>query len=188
MNKFCSQCGSSLQNANIKFCAQCGNSIAQQIDEKAETIIVTPKHPINTKSNNSIITNNINSNTGQSSMNFLTNNRKSEKKEAIEFCMNKFVSNRMVDIWLTIILTLGLAIIFFPILIWLIYRYIKAKKIIANMRVQMSLDQEFFNKVHAAKTINSLVLDFNGTSLEIPHVYFLFSKYSKDKLVSLINN
>jgi hypothetical protein len=110
------------------------------------------------------------------------------KKEAIEFCLNKYSQNRMVDIWLTIILTLGLAILIFPILIWLIYRYVKAKKQIKIIKAQIFNDTIFLTKVHAASTFNSLVIDLDGQSIEIPHVYFLFSKYSKKELVKLINN
>lgn len=110
------------------------------------------------------------------------------KKEAIEFCLNKYVANRMVDIWLTIILTLGLAILIFPILIWLIYRYVKAKNQIKNIKEQIINDPYFSTKVHAASTFNSLVIDLDGQSIEIPHVYFLFSKYSKKELVKIINN
>jgi hypothetical protein len=110
------------------------------------------------------------------------------KTNAVEFCLNKFVSNRMVDIWLAIILTLGLAIIIFPILIWLIYRYIKGKKRIAVLKAQMYNDPSFLNKVYAAETFNSIVIDLNGTSIEIPQLYIWFSKYSKKELVRIINN
>ena len=110
------------------------------------------------------------------------------KKEAVEFCMNKYVTNRMIDIWLTIILTLGLAVIIFPILIWLIYRYIKGKKRIEILKAHMYNDPSFLNKVNAAKTFNSIVVDINGTLLEIPQFYFWLSKYSKKELVDLLNS
>jgi TM2 domain-containing membrane protein YozV len=110
------------------------------------------------------------------------------KREAVEFCMNKYVTNKMTDIWLTIILTLGLALLIFPILIWLIYRYIKEKKRIAILKDQIYNDPSFLDKVHAAETFNSIVVDINGTSLEIPQLYFWLSKYSKKELVELLNN
>lgn len=112
----------------------------------------------------------------------------SNKKEAVEYCMKQYVTNRMVDIWLTIILTLGLAVIIFPILIWVIYRYIKAKKKMENLKDQISNNPNLLIKVHAAETFNSVAVDLNGTSLEIPQLYIWFSKYSKNQLVEILNN
>ena len=94
----------------------------------------------------------------------------------------------MMDIWLTIILTIGLAVIIFPILIWLIYRYIKAKKRMEVLKAQMYNDPSFLSKVYAAKTFNSIAIDINGTSIEIPQLYIWFSKYSKKELVRILNN
>ncbi len=111
-----------------------------------------------------------------------------KKKEAIEFCLNKHVSNKIVDILLTTILTFGLAIIIFPIIIWLIYRYIKAKKEVAILKNQISNDYSFFNKVCAEKTFNSVVLDVNGTFIEIPQLYLWMSNYSKKDLVNILNS
>jgi hypothetical protein len=122
------------------------------------------------------------------SKSFKIENMYSNKKDAVEFCMNKYVTNRMVDIWITIIFTLGLAIIIFPILIWLIYRYVKGKKRIETLKAQMYNDPSFLNKVHATETYNSIVIVINGTSIEIPHLYIWFSKYSKEELVKTLNN
>lgn len=110
------------------------------------------------------------------------------KKEAIEFCFNKFVSNRLLDIWLTIILTLGLAIIIFPILIWLIYRYSKAKKQVAFLISEMHNDPFFVEKIRATETVNSIIIEVHGSYMEIPQVYLWFSKYSKTKLVELLSD
>ncbi len=110
-----------------------------------------------------------------------------EKKEALEFCMDKFIINRMVDIWLTIILTLGLAVLIFPILIWLIYRYINGKKKIEILKAQINSDPHFISIIHAVQTRNSIVVDLNGTSLEIPQLYIWLSKYTKNELVKILN-
>ncbi len=110
------------------------------------------------------------------------------KKAAIEFCISKYVSNRMLDIWLTIILSLGLAILFFPILIWLIYRYFKAKKKMKDLRNQINHDSNLLEKIHVVPTFNSIVVHINGTSIEIPQLYLWFSKYSKKELVRILNN
>ena len=110
------------------------------------------------------------------------------KNEAVEFCMNKYVTNKMVDIWLTIIFTLGLAVLIFPILIWLIYRYTKGKKQIDILKAQIYNDPSLINNVHAAETDNSIVVNISEMSLEIPQLYIWLSKYSKKELVALLNN
>lgn len=110
------------------------------------------------------------------------------KKAAVEFCLDKYVSNHMVDIWLTTILTLGLAILIFPIIIWLVYRYVKAKKQVKNIRIQIKDNAELLEKIHAVSTYNSVIVHINGISMQIPQLYLWFSKYSKKELVRLIND
>ena len=109
------------------------------------------------------------------------------KKAAVEFCLDKYVSNRMVDIWLTIFLTLGLAIIIFPILIWLVYRYTKTKKQVKNLRNQLKDTPDMLDKIHAVSTYNSVIVQINGISMQIPQLYLWFSKYSKKDLIKLLN-
>jgi hypothetical protein len=110
------------------------------------------------------------------------------KRAAIEFCMNKYVSNKLLDIFLVIFFTLGLAILIFPILIWVVYRYYKARKQMKLLREQIINDANLLDKVHAISTFNSIVIHINGMSFEIPQVYLWFSKYSKNDLVNMFNN
>lgn len=120
-----------------------------------------------------------------------------DKHEAIEFCMDKYVKNKMLDIWLTVIFTFGLAVLIFPILIWLIYRYNKAKKQIALLKEQISKNPALLDQIKAgfgygfsrvAGTVeNSVVVDINGAVLEVPQVFIWFSKYSsKQGLVDVL--
>lgn len=122
-----------------------------------------------------------------------------QKKEAIEFCMDKYVTNKMVDLWLTIIFTMGLAVIIFPILIWLIYRYNKAKKQIALLKMQLYSHPELLQQVRAGfgysfsrfvgNVDNSVVVDINGMVMEVPQLFIWFSKYkSKEALVDVLNS
>lgn len=121
-----------------------------------------------------------------------------QKREAIEFCMNKYVTNRKVDIWLTIILTLGLAVIIFPILIWLIYRYNKAKKEVKILREELNNNPKDFKKVYAdfgfsftrdgEKKSNSVEIYLNDKVYDIPQLYIWFSKYkTKERLAEILN-
>lgn len=121
------------------------------------------------------------------------------KKEALEFCMDKYVTNKFVDIWLTIILTLGLAIIIFPILLWLVYKYIKAKKKIKILKSELNNSPETFSKVKAVigfgntrigvKVANSVELDIDGELFDIPQLYIWFSKYkTKESLLEILND
>ncbi len=120
------------------------------------------------------------------------------KKEAIEFCVNKYVTNKMVDIWLTIILTLGLAVIIFPILIWLIYRYFKAKSEMKILKEELNSNPKNFNKVYATighgykrdgeKIANSVEIYINNKLYDIPQLYIWFSKYkTKERLAEILN-
>lgn len=122
-----------------------------------------------------------------------------DKHEAILFCIDKYVKNKMLDIWLTIIFTFGLAVIIFPILIWLIYRYIKAKKQMDLLKEQLSNNPMLFDQVRAgfgygfsrmAGTVeNSVNVDINGTIIVVPQVFIWFSKYSsKQGLVDALNS
>jgi hypothetical protein len=121
-----------------------------------------------------------------------------DKKEALEFCMNKYVTNRKVDIWLTIILTFGVAVIIFPILIWLIYRYFKAKKNMNILKEELNNNPENFKNAYAkigygytrtgVKINNSVEVYINDKLYELPQLYIWFSKYkTKEKLAEILN-
>ncbi len=121
------------------------------------------------------------------------------KKEAIEFCLNKYVTNKMVDIWLTVILTLGLAVLIFPILLWLIYRYVKAKKEVKRLKEKLNSDPRNFKKVEGSigygysvnfgSVENSTVLLIDGKEFDIPQLYIWFSKYkTKERLAEILNS
>ena len=120
------------------------------------------------------------------------------KKEAIEFCLNKYVTNKMIDIWLAIIFTLGLVVIIFPILIWLIYRYYKAKKEIKKLIQELNHNPDYFRKVYANfgygytrtghKIINSIEIYINDKLFDIPQIYIWMSKYkTKGRLAEILN-
>ena len=121
-----------------------------------------------------------------------------EKKEAIEFCLTKFVLNRKVDIWLTVILTLGLALIFFPIFIWLLYRHSKAKKQVKALMDDLNNNLEKFNQMDTnygfsfnrdgEQVSNSVCLNIDDESFDVPQLYIWFSKYkSKERLAEVLN-
>jgi hypothetical protein len=121
-----------------------------------------------------------------------------QKKEAIEFCLNKYLLNKMVDIWLTVILTLGLALIIFPIFGYLIYKYYKAKKEVRLLKEELSNNPDSFDSVYASigygytrlgdKVANSVDIYMNGMVMDVPQLYVWFSKYkSKEKLAEVLN-
>lgn len=90
-----------------------------------------------------------------------------QKKEAIEFCLNKYLLNKMVDIWLTVILTLGLALIIFPIFGYLIYKYYKAKKEVLLLKEELSnnpdsFDGSYLKWIRGISTNKLLILDDFG--------------------------
>jgi uncharacterized protein YprB with RNaseH-like and TPR domain len=113
--------------------------------------------------------------------NHLVNN---EKIEAIEFCMKKYINNRMIEIWLIIILTIGIGILISPIFI---YRYRKGKKRVKSIKAKMYNDQNFLNKIRATRGWNWFSVDFNGESFEVPQGFIWFSKYSKKTLCQILN-
>ena len=120
------------------------------------------------------------------------------KKAAIEFCMNKYVTNKMVDLFLTIIMTLGLALIIFPIFFWLIYRWYKAKKEMNILIKELNQNPENFKKVYSSigfgynrdgeKISNSLELHIGDKTYDIPQLYIWISKYkTKENLSKILN-
>jgi hypothetical protein len=120
------------------------------------------------------------------------------KKEAIEFCINKYVTNKLVDICLVVILTFGLAVIIFPILLWFIYRYYKAMKEMNLLLEELNQNPENFRKVYANfgyaytndgdKLINSVEIYMNDKVYDIPQLYIWMSKYkSKERLAEILN-
>ena len=48
-------------------------------------------------------------------------------------------------------------------------------------------DQNFLNKVRAARGFNSISIDFDGESIEVPQGMIWFSKYSKKSLSQILN-
>jgi hypothetical protein len=98
--------------------------------------------------------------------------------------MKKYLKNRMIEIWLVIILTLGIGILIAPIFI---FRNRKGKKRVKRIKAKMYNDQNFLNKVRAARGINSISLDFDGESIEVPQGMIWFSKYSKKSLSQILN-
>jgi hypothetical protein len=122
----------------------------------------------------------------------------SNKKEAIEFCIDKYVTNRMVDIWIAIILTFGLVILIFPILFWLIYRYYRAKMNMNVLKNELNNNPEKFKKVYATfghgynregdKIKNSVEIYINDKLYDIPQLYIWFSKYkTKERFAEVLN-
>jgi len=160
---FCTNCGTE-QKENVKFCTGCGNNLSQLANVSG-----------NQDRNINVVSKSINAN------NHLVNN---EKIEAIEFCMKKYLNNRMIEGWLTIILTFGIGIIFSPIFI---YRYRKGKKRVKSIKAKMYNDQNFLNKVRAAQGFNTVAVDFDGESIEVPQGFIWFSKYSKKSLCQILN-
>lgn len=121
------------------------------------------------------------------------------KKEAVDFCMRMFVRQKSVDIWLTCLLTLGLAILIFPIFLWLLYRYFKAKREMEEIQQQLLQNPEMYNQIEAfiglnqtrygQQIANCILLDIAGKRLEIPQAYIHLSKYGKKEiLVDVLNS
>jgi|688.fasta_scaffold257898_4 hypothetical protein len=120
------------------------------------------------------------------------------KKEAVDFCMNAYVKNKKVDIWLTIILTIGLAILIFPILIWLIYRYANAKKKMDRLKVELVNNPSLYDTIFigygvgytrtGAEVENTLVIEINNQRIDIPNLYFWLSSHSKSEIVQALLN
>ena len=161
---FCNKCGAE-QKKNIKFCSGCGYNFSQQASNSG-----------NQDPNINIVSKSINANNDK------VNN---EKIEAIEFCMKKYLKNRMIEIWLVIILTFGIGILIAPIFI---FRYRKGKKRVKRIKSKMYNDKIFLNKVRAAHGFNSVSVDFDGESIEVPQGFIWFSKYSKKSLCAILNN
>ena len=160
---FCAKCGAE-QKENVNFCTGCGNNLSQLANVSG-----------NQDRNINVVSKSINAN------NHLVNN---EKIEAIEFCMKKYLNNRMIEIWLIIILTFGIGILISPIFI---YRYRKGKKRVKSIKAKMYNDQNFLNKVRAAQGFNTVSVDFDGESIEVPQGFIWFSKYSKKSLCQILN-
>ena len=160
---FCAKCGAE-QKENVNFCTGCGNNLSQLANVSG-----------NQDRNINVVSKSINAN------NHLVNN---EKIEAIEFCMKKHLNNRMLEGWLTIILTFGIGILISPIFI---YRYRKGKKRVKSIKAKMYNDQNFLNKVRAAQGFNTVAVDFDGESIEVPQGFIWFSKYSKKSLCQILN-
>lgn len=160
---FCPKCGAE-KKENAKFCSGCGNNFSQQANISG-----------NQDPNINIVSKSINVN---------NDNVNNEKIEAIEFCMKKYLKNRMIEIWLVIILTLGIGILIAPIFI---FRYRKGKKRVKRIKAKMYNDQNFLNKVRAARGFNSISIDFDGESIEVPQGMIWFSKYSKKSLSQILN-
>ena len=160
---FCSECGTE-QQENVNYCTVCGNNLSQPVNVNG-----------NQDRNFNVVSKSVNSN------NHLGNN---EKIEAIEFCMNGYLNNRMIEGWLFIILTFGIGIILSPIFI---YRYRKGKKRVKSIKAKMFNEPSFLNKVRAARGFNSVSIDFDGESIEVPQGLIWISKYSKKSLCEILN-
>ncbi len=122
-----------------------------------------------------------------------------EKINAIDFCLNKYVVNRFVDIWVGIVFTGGLAVLFFPILIWFIYRYFKAKKEILNLRSQLKRNPDKYRKIKpnvgysysrfGQKVENSVELIIDEKTYSVPNYLIWLSKYkNKETLIQILNS
>jgi hypothetical protein len=104
----------------------------------------------------------------------------------------------MVDIWLAIILTFGIVVIIFPILIWLINRYYNAKTRMKKLKDELNKNPEKFKKVYATlghgyntegEKINKSVRKYIIDKLyDIHQLYIWYSKYkSKERLAIILN-
>ena len=57
----------------------------------------------------------------------------------------------------------------------------------AKYKLEMYNDQNFLNKVNSARGFNTVSVDFNGESIEIPQGFIWYSKYSKKSLCQILN-
>lgn len=161
---YCDKCGTEKQE-NANFCPSCGSDFS----EKTNTAV-------NQDTNLNFVTQSINVDNKE------VNN---EKIEAIEFCTKGYLRNRMIEIWLIIILTFGLGILIAPIFI---LRYRKGKKRVNLIKTKMNNDPLFLGKVRAARGFNTVSVDFDGESIEIPQGFIWASKYSKKSLSQILNS
>jgi uncharacterized membrane protein YvbJ len=172
--KYCSNCGSTLIK-NAKYCSKCGDQVFSKKFENDPNSDLKKKAVSNHTNNKPLIS--------------------EEKIEALEFCFRKHVQSFSIDLWLTNIVTLGLAIIIFPIEIALIVRLRKAKRRVNLLKERLEKDPDLYNRIKTVKAKYSIIrflntnptLYFDDIKISIPRGMVWKSKYrSEENLFNII--
>jgi len=167
INIYCHNCGVEHQEG-VKFCFSCGNQLSQKMPDSVSHS--SPKQDLSA-----------NTHTTKSQVN-------REKYEAVEFVIKSYNNEyKLVTIFFLVvtIFTLGL---FLPILLICWYVKRKRNKKVTRLRETILNKHDIYNRIRAARGFNSVSVDFDGESLEVPQGYIWFSKYNKRSLCQLLNS